>query len=157
MRTGRANSTVPLRVEVQRVASFGDVPDVKRLRGWAAAAWLSGDAASVVIRVVDEAESAELNAAYRDREGATNVLSFPFEPPPGIEDHHLGDVIICAPVVAREAAEQGKTPEAHWAHMVVHGMLHLQGFDHMDEADAERMEMRERTILEAMGYDDPYA
>ncbi|HHJ12139.1 MAG TPA: rRNA maturation RNase YbeY [Chromatiales bacterium] len=113
----------------------------------------------VVIRVVDEDESRALNAAYRGKDRPTNVLSFPFEPPPGLPDEasaHLGDLVICAPVVRREAAAQGKSEEAHWAHMVVHGVLHLRGFDHMEAGEAERMEALERTILARLGYPDPY-
>ncbi len=113
----------------------------------------------VVIRVVDEDESRALNAAYRGKDRPTNVLSFPFKPPPGLPDEasaHLGDLVICAPVVRREAAAQGKSEEAHWAHMVVHGVLHLRGFDHMEAGEAERMEALERTILARLGYPDPY-
>jgi probable rRNA maturation factor len=147
---------MPLHAEIQMATSAGDVPERAALRRWAASAWTTGDEASVVIRVVDEAESAELNGAYRHKQGPTNVLSFPFEAPPGIEEQHLGDVVICAPVVAREAAEQGKAAEAHWAHMVVHGMLHLQGYDHIEEADARRMEALEKRILKELGYGEPY-
>jgi probable rRNA maturation factor len=156
MRTSRRSSATALQAEIQFATSSGDVPDRTRLKAWAAAAGPAGEPATVVIRVVDEAESAELNAAFRHRQGPTNVLSFPFDAPPGIDEAYLGDVVICAPVVAREAAEQGKTAEAHWAHMVVHGLLHLQGFDHIEDADAVRMEAREKEILEKLGYNDPY-
>ena len=156
MTTSRRSSATALQAEIQFATSSADVPDRTRLKAWAAAAWSSQAPASVVIRVVDEAEGAELNATFRHKKGATNVLSFPFEAPPGLEEGHLGDLVICAPVVAREAAEQGKTPEAHWAHMVVHGLLHLQGFDHIEEADALRMEAREKEILQGLGYNDPY-
>ncbi|MFU8766018.1 MAG: rRNA maturation RNase YbeY [Haliea sp.] len=145
-----------LHAEIQMATSAGDVPEPAALRRWAARAWPSGENVSVVIRVVDEAESAELNGAYRHKQGPTNVLSFPFEASPGIDEQHLGDLVICAPVVAREAAEQGKTAEAHWAHMVVHGMLHLQGYDHIEEADAQRMEALETRILKELGYGEPY-
>ncbi|OOG22851.1 rRNA maturation RNase YbeY [Thioalkalivibrio denitrificans] len=155
MRTNRRASPT-LRTEVQLATSADGVPDRSRLKAWAAAAWPSEESATVVIRVVDEAEGAELNATFRHKKGATNVLSFPFEAPPGLDEGHLGDLVICAPVVAREAVEQGKRPEAHWAHMVVHGLLHLQGFDHIEEADARRMEAREKEILKGLGYNDPY-
>ena len=145
-----------LHPEIQMATSADGVPDAGKLAGWASASRPSGRDASVVIRLVDEAESARLNMVYRHKQGATNVLSFPFEAPPGIDEAHLGDVVICAPVVAREAAEQGKTPEAHWAHMVVHGMLHLQGYDHIEEVDARRMEALEIMILDRLGYDNPY-
>lgn len=147
---------MPLHAEIQMATSAGGVPERAALRRWAASAWTAGDDASVVIRVVDEAESAELNSTYRHKQGPTNVLSFPFEAPPGIEEPHLGDMVICAPVVAREAAEQDKAAEAHWAHMVVHGMLHLQGYDHIEEADARRMEALEKQILKELGYGEPY-
>ncbi|HSJ47688.1 MAG TPA: rRNA maturation RNase YbeY [Gammaproteobacteria bacterium] len=111
----------------------------------------------LVIRLVDEAESAELNEAYRGKTGPTNVLSFPFDMPPEVEETRLlGDLVICAPVVRREAAEQGKTEPAHWAHLVVHGTLHLQGYDHQSEAGAAEMEGLERQILARLGYPDPY-
>jgi probable rRNA maturation factor len=145
-----------LYAEIQMATSAADVPDPVEFERWAGAACSAVQDVSVVIRVVDAAESAELNSAYRHKQGPTNVLSFPFEAPPGIEEPHLGDLVICAPVVAREAAEQGKAPEAHWAHMVVHGMLHLQGYDHIEEADAERMEALETRILKELGYGEPY-
>ena len=110
------------------------------------------------LRLVDEAESADLNQRYRGKAGPTNVLSFPFEPPPGIKGpRYLGDLVICVPVVAREAAEQGKAPEAHWAHLVVHGVLHLLGYDHLDEAEAQAMEALETRLLANLGFPPPYA
>ncbi len=112
--------------------------------------------AEVTIRIVDEAESQQLNFDYREKDKPTNVLSFPFQAPPGIELPLLGDLIICAQVVAREAEEQNKALEAHWAHMVVHGCLHLLGFDHINEADAEEMEAEEVQILHDLGYANPY-
>lgn len=114
------------------------------------------DEAEVTIRIVDEAESQQLNFDYREKDKPTNVLSFPFQAPPGIELPLLGDLIICAQVVAREAEEQNKALEAHWAHMVVHGSLHLLGFDHINEADAEEMEAEEVQILHDLGYANPY-
>ncbi|MEG3128686.1 rRNA maturation RNase YbeY [Pantoea cypripedii] len=110
----------------------------------------------VTIRLVDEAESHELNLTYRGKDKPTNVLSFPFEAPPGIELPLLGDLIICRQVVEAEAAEQGKTVEAHWAHMVVHGTLHLLGYDHIEDDEAEEMEALETEIMLALGYPDPY-
>ncbi|WP_217547259.1 MULTISPECIES: rRNA maturation RNase YbeY [Pantoea] len=110
----------------------------------------------VTIRLVDEAESNELNLTYRGKDKPTNVLSFPFEAPPGIELPLLGDLIICRQVVEQEAAEQGKTVEAHWAHMVVHGTLHLLGYDHIEDEEAEEMEALETEIMLALGYPDPY-
>ncbi|WP_336777262.1 rRNA maturation RNase YbeY [Pantoea sp. USHLN256] len=110
----------------------------------------------VTVRLVDEAESNELNLTYRGKDKPTNVLSFPFEAPPGIELPLLGDLIICRQVVEQEAAEQGKTVEAHWAHMVVHGTLHLLGYDHIEDEEAEEMEALETEIMLALGYPDPY-
>ena len=114
------------------------------------------DVPEITIRLVDEAESRQLNSEYRDKERPTNVLAFPFQAPPGVEMPILGDLVICAPVVQREAAEQQKTVEAHWAHMVIHGALHLLGYDHIEANKAEVMEQREREILLKLGYPDPY-
>lgn len=97
-----------------------------------------------------------LNARYRGRDYATNVLSFPAELPPGVDVPLLGDIVVCAPVVAREAAEQHKAPRAHWAHMLVHATLHLLGHDHEQPHDATRMEALETRILAALGFPDPY-
>ena len=110
----------------------------------------------VTIRLVDEVESHKLNLTYRGKDKPTNVLSFPFEAPPGIELPLLGDLIICRQVVEQEAEEQGKTVEAHWAHMVVHGTLHLLGYDHIEDEEAEEMEALETEIMLALGYPDPY-
>lgn len=112
--------------------------------------------AEVTIRLVDEAESHELNLTYRGKDRPTNVLSFPFECPPGIELPLLGDLIICRQVVEREAAEQGKTLSAHWAHMVVHGSLHLLGYDHIEEEEADEMEALEKEFMATLGFPDPY-
>lgn len=124
--------------------------------------WLEGvlpqfqEEAEVTIRLVDEAESNQLNLTYRGKDNPTNVLSFPFEAPPGIELPLLGDLIICRQVVEQEAIEQQKTLEAHWAHMVVHGSLHLLGYDHIEDDEAEEMESLETEIMQDMGYPDPY-
>jgi probable rRNA maturation factor len=114
------------------------------------------DEAQLTIRITDEAEIQELNRTYRHKDKPTNVLSFPFEAPPGVEIPLLGDIIICAAVVAREAGEQGKPLQAHWAHMVIHGTLHLLGYDHIDETEAEQMEGLEITLLAGLGYANPY-
>ena len=110
----------------------------------------------VTIRLVDEAESHHLNLTYRGMDKPTNVLSFPFEAPPEIELALLGDLIICRQVVEKEAIEQQKTTEEHWAHMVVHGCLHLLGYDHIEDDEAEEMEALETEILAELGYADPY-
>jgi probable rRNA maturation factor len=136
-------------------ATASAVPDDAEFRAWAAAAAERQDA-EVVIRLVDADESAALNSAYRGKTGPTNVLSFPFVVPEGVPNDLLGDLVICAPIVEREAADQGKPVRAHWAHMVVHGMLHLQGYDHIEDADAEIMENREIEILRGLGIENPY-
>ncbi|EEQ12819.1 metalloprotease [Yersinia frederiksenii ATCC 33641] len=114
------------------------------------------EVAEVTIRLVDEAESHELNLTYRGKDKSTNVLSFPFEAPPEIELPLLGDLIICRQVVEQEAVEQDKALLAHWAHMVVHGSLHLLGYDHIVDDEAEEMESIETEIMQNLGYPDPY-
>ncbi|PCD90299.1 rRNA maturation RNase YbeY [Vibrio mediterranei] len=112
--------------------------------------------AELTIRIVDEEESQQLNRDYRGKDKPTNVLSFPFEAPPGVEMDLLGDIIICRQVVEKEAIEQSKPLIAHWAHMVVHGSLHLLGYDHIEDDEAEEMEALETEIMLDMGFDDPY-
>ncbi|WP_025673285.1 rRNA maturation RNase YbeY [Salinivibrio socompensis] len=113
--------------------------------------------AEVTIRIVDEGESQSLNRDYRGKDKPTNVLSFPFEAPPGVDIDLLGDLVVCRQVVEQEAQQQGKTLMDHWAHMVVHGSLHLLGYDHIEDDEAEQMEALERKILATMGVSDPYA
>lgn len=110
----------------------------------------------LTIRFVDEQESADLNEQYRHKKGSTNILSFPFETPAEVELNLLGDLIICAEVVREEAAQQKKEELAHWAHMVVHGTLHLLGYDHLTDEQANIMETKEIKILSLLGYSDPY-
>ncbi|MGR9072273.1 MAG: rRNA maturation RNase YbeY [Gammaproteobacteria bacterium] len=110
----------------------------------------------IVIRIVDEAESEDLNRRFRQKDGPTNVLSFPFEKPEGVDCAILGDLVICAPVMEKEAAEQNKNIEDHWAHLVVHGTLHLLGYDHIEEAQAQVMEAREIEILHQLKINNPY-
>lgn len=144
-------------LEIQRV-SAAPVPDDDAFRRWVGAA-LAGrrETAELTVRIVDEAEGRALNARWRGRDYATNVLSFPAELPPGVALPLLGDLVVCAPVVAREAAEQGKPEADHWAHLVIHGTLHLLGFDHERETDAALMEGLERELLAGLGIGDPYA
>ncbi|HEY4292513.1 rRNA maturation RNase YbeY [Luteibacter sp.] len=146
-------------VAVGYAASRKGVPAAATFRRWVEAA-LKGarrrKATEVAIRIVDVGEGQALNLQYRGRDYATNVLSFPAELPPGVDLPLIGDLVICAPVVTREAAEQGKKPAAHWAHMTIHGTLHLLGYDHIEEAEAEAMEALETRILAGLGIADPY-
>jgi len=147
-----------LQLVVQRVSRLRGLPGVSSITDWARAA-LAGSGpgtAEVTVRLVGEAESADLNKRYRSKRGATNVLSFTYDVAPG-KAGLAGDLVICAPVVQREAAQQDKRPRAHWAHMVVHGILHLRGFDHVRKTDAEIMEAQEIRILRRLGFPDPYA
>ncbi len=127
------------------------------MRSWVECA-LEGrhPAAELAVRIVDEAEITALNRRYRGKDGATNVLSFPFDAMPGVETEQLGDVVICAPVVAAEAVTQGKSLQAHWAHIVIHGVLHLLGFDHHLDDEAQQMEALEIRLLASLGLPDPY-
>ena len=143
-------------LDIQRASRLEGLPGDAELEAWAGAALAVEGPAEVTLRIVDEEESAALNQRYRGRQGPTNVLSFPFEAPPGVELPLLGDLVVCAPVVRREAGEQGKPEAAHWAHMLVHGMLHLQGHDHQTEDEAARMEALEHDILAGLGFPDPY-
>jgi probable rRNA maturation factor len=146
-----------LRLTVQRASRLRPLPGPASIRRWARAA-LPGrapGAAEITVRLVDARESAALNARFRRKRGATNVLSFSHEPPPG-RTGLAGDLVICAPVVAREAAAQGKRPRAHWAHLVVHGILHLRGYDHVHQDDARVMEAVETRVLKRLGFSDPY-
>ncbi|WP_392342408.1 rRNA maturation RNase YbeY [uncultured Shewanella sp.] len=110
----------------------------------------------LTIRIVDIAESQQLNSTYRGKDKPTNVLSFPFEAPPEVELPLLGDLVICAPVVEQEAIEQNKPLIAHWAHMVIHGSLHLLGYDHIIDEEADEMESLETQLVEGLGFDNPY-
>ncbi|UCM60684.1 rRNA maturation RNase YbeY [Aeromonas hydrophila] len=138
-------------------ASTDGLPSEAQLQDWLDGTILGfQQEAEVTVRIVDEAESNELNLTYRGKDKPTNVLSFPFEAPPGLELPLLGDLVICRQVVEREAAEQGKPLMAHWAHMVVHGSLHLLGYDHIEDDEAEEMEALERDIMQELGFADPY-
>jgi len=143
-------------VDVQRMVNAG--PSDVDFQQWVEAVLKheQHDNVEVTIRIVDDAEITQLNNDYRDKQGPTNVLSFPFECPAEVELNLLGDLVICASVVAHEAIEQNKPERAHWAHMVVHGILHLLGYDHIDDTEAEQMEQREIAILGLLGYPSPY-
>jgi probable rRNA maturation factor len=112
---------------------------------------------NITVRIVDRTEAHALNKQFRGKDYATNVLSFPSDIPQDIESDYLGDIVICAAVVEQEAIAQNKTMDAHWAHMLVHGILHLKGYDHIQTAQAEEMEGLETAILSEIGYADPYA
>lgn len=148
-----------LELDLQIASDTADLPSETQFRSWCEAALRQRSADSeLTIRLVDEPEGRELNHTYRQRDYATNVLSFPADVPDEMLDIPLlGDLVICAPVVAREALEQGKTLEAHWAHMVIHGCLHLLGYDHIEDEEAEEMEALERELLADLGHPDPYA
>lgn len=136
------------------------LPSEQDFQQWAKLAWQGEGNASVAIRIVKEDESRELNHHYRGKNSSTNVLSFPMEMPEELrgmlDENPLGDLVICAPVVVREAAEQNKILQHHWAHMLIHGMLHLQGFDHLADDEAEIMEHLEIKLLQQLGMPNPY-
>jgi len=150
-----------LELEVQRSTKCGDVPKDDQFQAWAEAA-LSGREGEygLAIRIVDEDEALRFNFEYRNKDYATNVLSFLAELPEGLPEEvrasQLGDLLVCAPVVAREAAEQGRTIDGHWAHLVIHGVLHLLGYDHQVADEATAMESLETEILAGFGIADPY-
>jgi len=147
-----------LTLVVQNASRQTGVPARSAIERWARHAF-ADTAGELVVRIVDEPESAALNERYRGRQGPTNVLAFPAGDLPAMADEPgpLGDIVICAPVVGREADEQSKPAACHWAHLIIHGCLHLQGFDHLREPDAAAMETRERELLAGLGIPDPYA
>lgn len=145
-------------VDIQ-CATSDTVPDKRDLQRWVDAALAHSRAQTdceISVRLVDTPEMSDLNATYRGKSGPTNVLSFPAELPPEVEVPLLGDIVICAPVVRAEALQQGKTLGAHWAHMAVHGTLHLLGYDHVEETEATVMESLETEILARLDYACPY-
>ena len=140
-----------------QLACRGEVPTEQQIQAWAESALSSVDEdCELSIRLVEEDESAELNETYRAKVGPTNVLSFPFEAPVELSPRLLGDLVICSSVVEREALAQGKHIDDHWAHMVIHGCLHLLGYDHIADDEAEIMESLERDILKSLSIEDPY-
>jgi len=145
-----------LTVDFQQVFEAPGIPPERAFQEWAQLAWQGEDPSEVTVRIVGTDESQALNQQYRGKDKPTNVLSFPFEAPAGITMPLAGDLVICAPVVENEAREQRKSLEAHWAHMVVHGMLHLQGYDHIEDEDAEVMEALEVRLLAQLGFGNPY-
>jgi len=156
-----------IELELQNPYDFDTIPKLQNLQKWSNAALQKSDQAlSLVIRVVNEEEGLDLNQTYRDKNLATNVLSFPYEVPdyavdiPELQDEysqqHLGDLVLCEKVVIEEAKAQHKTAEQHWAHLIVHGVLHLQGYDHINDDDAVKMESLEIKILKSLGFENPY-
>ena len=146
-----------INLEVIRAVEDSSTPSDEQFQSWAElAASQAPDETELCIRIVDEAESQSLNLEYRGKDKSTNVLSFPFEAPPGFPGNILGDLAICAAVVEREASEQNKPIHHHWAHMVIHGVLHLLGFDHIKDDEAEEMEALERELLAQLQIPDPY-
>jgi probable rRNA maturation factor len=147
-----------LKLSVQYGVARAGLPADSALHRWAHAALkgLRRRRVALGMRIVGNAESAALNGRFRRKSYPTNVLSFPFEAPPGTRSDMLGDLIICAPVVRREARNQRKSVNAHWAHMVVHGILHLRGYDHRKRQDAVVMEKKEIRLLKELGYANPY-
>jgi probable rRNA maturation factor len=147
-----------LKLSVQYGVARAGLPADSALHRWAHAALkgLRRRRVALGMRIVGNAESAALNGRFRRKSYPTNVLSFPFEAPPGTRSDMLGDLVICAPVVRREARTQRKSVNAHWAHMVVHGILHLRGYDHRKRQDAVVMEKKEIRLLKELGYANPY-
>lgn len=139
---------------MQRTVPARGIPAASSLRRWAMTA-MGETLGDMTIRIVDAGESQALNRSYRNKDRPTNVLSFPAESLAG--ETLLGDLVICAPVVQAEASEQSKSTRAHWAHMVVHGTLHLLGMDHQTDTEAEQMEQKERELLADLGFGDPYS
>jgi len=163
-----------IELDVQNPYEYASTPKNDELQQWVEAAIQGKNTdsqLSIVIRFVNEEEGKTLNRAYRQKKYATNVLSFPFEEPEFISDiaelneaitqhlqqQHLGDIVLCEKVVQREAREQNKTLRQHWAHLIVHGVLHLQGYDHLNDEEANLMESLEIKILKSIGFDNPYA
>lgn len=144
-------------LDIQIASTSSQLPAATSLQLWVQTALASFNTPfELVLRVVDIAEMSELNAQYRHKSGPTNILSFPFEAPEGIDSNHLGDLVVCAPVVEHEATEQGKALLDHWAHITIHGVLHLLGYDHIDDSEAEEMENLEITLLHQLQINNPY-
>lgn len=144
-------------IDIQRIFQSPNQPNDEQLELWVNTVLTKlNDDFELTIRIVDEIESAQLNETYRHKQGATNILSFPFEVPDGMELNLLGDLVICAPILEREAKTQNKPLHHHWAHIVIHGTLHLLGYDHIDDADALEMESKEIELLQTLSIPNPY-
>jgi len=144
-------------IEVQVLSNSVGVPDKAQIQCWVDLALEDHDQdTEIVVRIVDVHESAQLNKQYRHKPGPTNILSFPADIPEGIGLNLLGDLVVCAPVLEREALEQHKPLAHHWAHIIIHGVLHLLGYDHLTEEDADLMENKEINILQKLNITNPY-
>lgn len=148
--------TIEMSVSESLDSEEGDIPDATLVQQWAEKACLCDDHVITSMQVVSNDEMRELNNTWRGRNRPTNVLSFPMQSPDEVDLKILGDLALCADVINTEAKQQHKPAHAHWAHMVVHGMLHLQGYDHIDEAQADEMEALEIRVLNQLGFDNPY-
>lgn len=146
-----------MNMDIQNVSSFTSLPAKESIIEWAQRALdQKHHNAEITLRIVDMEEGIQLNQEWRKKDKATNVLSFPVGEKIEQAPNLLGDIVICAPIVEQEAKEQGKNNEAHWAHLIIHGMLHLQGYDHETDDEAGIMESREIQILKNLGYENPY-
>lgn len=144
-------------LDIQNVSQSAHVPNEQQLQTWVDTALTNYTAdTEIVVRIVDEIESAALNSQYRHKQGATNILSFPTDLPEGIELDLLGDLVVCAPVLEREALQQQKPLTHHWAHIIIHGVLHLLGYDHLTDEDANLMESKEIALLHTLDIPNPY-
>jgi probable rRNA maturation factor len=153
-------NSIHAELDVQYAVTTADLPTVADFQTWVDDTLnfmrYNKTAPELTLRIVDLSEGRDLNKQWRHRDYATNVLSFPFECPPGVPLNLLGDIVLCAPVVAQEAQDQGKILQAHWAHLVVHGVLHLLGYDHLSDEEAQEMETLEIEILQHFNYPNPY-
>ena len=146
-----------MNIDIQYAISSDGLPGEEQIRHWVRHVLQEKAAvAELTVRIVDTAEITALNSRYRNKDGPTNVLSFAYEPMPGVEAALLGDIVICAPVVMEESIAQEKPLEAHWAHMVIHGVLHLLGYDHRHDLEAGEMEEIETALLGDLGFAGPY-
>jgi len=146
------------RIDIEINSTSSKIPTIEQIEQWISAALHSDELsdAEVSVYIVDEAESQDLNFQYRGKDKSTNVLSFPADIPDEVGVPLLGDLVVCAPVVEREAHEQGKSLDAHWAHMLVHGTLHLLGYDHIEDDEAEVMEALETRLITQLNFPAPY-
>lgn len=146
-----------IEIEIQYATESRNLPDTKKIKKWVKSSLNNKiKQAEITIRIVDEEEGTRLNEQWRSASGPTNVLSFPYNEDNKNPETMQGDLVLCAPVIFREAKQQNKSPDAHWAHMIIHGILHLQGFDHIQENDAVEMESLETDILNKLHFPDPY-